>query len=193
MLVIWRCLLVATIGYAAMVLNRKLGRASRKSKDEMESLIKDFAEATAKAEPGLEAITAARRKVQRQGAAAAGDAWRALSCPTDSEVSWSSAAESLGRSSLEANIAKGRGKPCKGSNRAGKVPAIDRKKRAISVSGALKAMAEIMGLPRRRRVSLQDRRIRRFPKRLNLTSENAGGRRFAQGAAQECVNPPAVS
>lgn len=44
-------LLVATIVYAAM-LDRKLG-ALRKSKTEMESLIKDFAESTTKAEQGL--------------------------------------------------------------------------------------------------------------------------------------------
>lgn len=44
-------LLVATIAYAA-ILDRKLG-AIRKSKSEMESLIKDFAESTVKAEQGL--------------------------------------------------------------------------------------------------------------------------------------------
>ncbi len=44
-------LLVATIVYAA-ILDRKLG-ALRKSKSEMESLIRDFAESTAKAEQGL--------------------------------------------------------------------------------------------------------------------------------------------
>ncbi|TQV71272.1 DUF6468 domain-containing protein [Denitrobaculum tricleocarpae] len=44
-------LLVATIVYAA-ILDRKLG-ALRKSKDEMESLIKDFADSTLKAEEGL--------------------------------------------------------------------------------------------------------------------------------------------
>ena len=44
-------LLVATIAYAA-ILDRKLG-AIRKSKTEMESLIKDFAESTVKAEQGL--------------------------------------------------------------------------------------------------------------------------------------------
>ena len=44
-------LLVATIAYAA-ILDRKLG-AIRNSKSEMESLIKDFAESTVKAEQGL--------------------------------------------------------------------------------------------------------------------------------------------
>ncbi len=44
-------LLVATIAYAA-ILDRKLG-AIRKSKSEMESLIKDFADSTVKAEQGL--------------------------------------------------------------------------------------------------------------------------------------------
>lgn len=44
-------LLVATIAYAA-ILDRKLG-AIRESKSEMESLIKDFAESTVKAEQGL--------------------------------------------------------------------------------------------------------------------------------------------
>lgn len=49
-------LLVATIVYAA-ILDRKLG-ALRKSKDEMESLIKDFADSTMKAEQGLAELRA---------------------------------------------------------------------------------------------------------------------------------------
>lgn len=49
-------LLIATIIYAA-ILDRKLG-ALRKSKDEMESLIKDFADSTVKAEQGLAELRA---------------------------------------------------------------------------------------------------------------------------------------
>ncbi len=49
-------LLVATIVYAA-ILDRKLG-ALRRSKDEMESLIKDFADSTLKAEQGLAELRA---------------------------------------------------------------------------------------------------------------------------------------
>ncbi len=54
--VILAALLVATIVYAA-VLDRKLG-ALRKSKTEMEGLIKDFAESTLKAEQGLAELKA---------------------------------------------------------------------------------------------------------------------------------------